>query len=102
MNCIFPPELEDYQLLAYLDGEADHITTLHLERCEYCRGKAHKLARFQDSLTSRLYRVTCPSTLELGEYYFKMLPASQMLVLAQHVRECSHCANEVAHLMELL
>lgn len=102
MNCISPPELETDQLLAYLDGEADHGTISHLEHCEYCREKANVLARLQDHLTSRLYRITCPSSLELGEYHLRMLPAPQMLLVAQHVRECPHCTREVAALEEYL
>ena len=30
MNCVFPPELEDRQILAYLDGEADNQVVSHL------------------------------------------------------------------------
>jgi len=102
MNCISPPELEDSRLLAYLDGEADQQTRSHLERCEYCRGKANALGRFQDNLTSRLYRITCPTSLELGEYHLRVLPDSQMLLVAQHVRECPHCTREIAQLTDFL
>lgn len=102
MNCISPPEPETHQLLAYLDNEADQGTISHLARCEYCREKANALARLQDYLTSRLYRITCPSSLELGEYHLHLLPASQMLIVAQHVRECPHCQREVAGLEEYL
>src|SRR6185503_18641157 len=102
MNCISPPELEDYQLLAYLDGEANQGITSHLERCEYCHERANALARFQDRLKSRLYRVSCPSSLELGEYHLRLLPAPQMLLVAQHVRECPHCERELAQLQDFL
>jgi len=98
MNCISPPELEADQLLTYLDGEADQGTISHLEDCEYCREKANSLARLQDRLSSRLYRITCPSSLELGEYHLRILPPSQMLIVAQHVRECPHCGRELAGL----
>jgi hypothetical protein len=102
MNCISPPELEASQLLAYLDGEADPQTASHLEQCEYCRGKANALDRLQDRLTSHLYRITCPSSLELGEYQLHILPASQMLIVAQHVRECPHCERELDQLQDFL
>jgi len=102
MNCISPPELEDGRLLAYLDGEADQQTRFHLERCEYCREKAKALGRFQDNLTSRLYRITCPTSLELGEFHLRLLADPQMLLVAQHVRECPHCTREIAQLKEFL
>jgi anti-sigma factor ChrR (cupin superfamily) len=102
MNCISPPELSDRQLLEFLDGEAEPETTHHLGICQYCRNKADALARLQNGLTTRLYRITCPSPLELGEYHLRILPSSQMLVVAQHVRECPHCGAEVAQLETFL
>ena len=97
-NCVFPPELNDKQLLAYLDGEVNKEIVSHLEGCAYCREKAETLDRFQRRLTSRLYRATCPPPIELGEYHLHMLPASRMLVVAQHLRECPHCAREIDQL----
>ena len=97
-NCVFPPELDDKQLMAYLDGEADPATITHLASCAYCREKAETLDRFQKRLTNQLYRLTCPPSMELGEYHLRMLPASQMLVVAQHVRECPHCTRELSEL----
>jgi hypothetical protein len=39
---------------------------------------------------------------ELGDYHLGLLPASQVLVIAQHVRECPLCRREVAELEEFL
>jgi hypothetical protein len=99
---VSPPELDEKQLLLYLDGEANKEILSHLERCAYCREKAETLDRLQKRLTTRLYRLTCPPPIELGEYHLRMLPASQMLVVAQHVRECPHCAREVVQLRGFL
>ena len=102
MNCISSLEPEDRLLLAFLDGEADHEMELHLKQCEYCRIRTKTLAREQNILTSRLYRISCPPTDELGEYHLRMLSAPQMLVVAQHVRECPHCTREINQLEEFL
>ena len=102
MNCRFPPEIEDKKLLAYLDDEVDQETRLHLEQCPYCLERAKELARVHNRLTARLYRLTCTLSLELGEYHLHILPASQVLVIAQHVRECPHCRRELAELEEFL
>jgi hypothetical protein len=99
---VFPPELDEKQLLLYLDGEANKEILSHIERCAYCREKSETLDRLQKRLTTRLYRLTCPPTIELGEYHLRLLPASQMLVVAQHVRECPHCAREVSQLDDFL
>jgi len=102
INCEFPPELNDTQLMAYLDDEANPEIARHLEKCSYCRKKAEALDRLQKRLTSQLYRITCPSPTELGEYHLRTLPASQMLIVSQHLRECPHCVREISQLDEFL
>jgi hypothetical protein len=102
MNCISPPEPEDMLLMAFLDGEADQKLTLHLQQCPYCRERVASLARERNILTSRLYRVSCPSATELGEYHLRMLAPAQMLVISQHLRECPHCTREINQLKEFL
>lgn len=98
-TCEFPPELDDLQLIAYLDDpETNQETARHLEGCQHCRAKAGALDRFQKRLTTRLYRSTCPSPMELGEFHLGMLRASQRLYIGQHLRECPHCAQETSQL----
>jgi hypothetical protein len=98
-NCVFPPELDEKQLLAYLDDpQANPATARHLEGCPHCRERADALQHFQKKLTTRLYRSTCPPPLELGEFHMRMLPAPQRLVIAQHVRECPLCTQEISQL----
>ncbi len=102
MTCVSPPELEDRQLLSHLDGGGDDSIAEHLARCPHCREKADQLARLQNRLTARLYRLTCPSSIELGEYHLGLLPTDQKVAVAQHVRECPHCKREVAQLRDYL
>jgi hypothetical protein len=98
MNCISPPGLEDTKLLAHLDGVADHETESHLEQCKYCNERAKALARQQNRLMTRLYRIDCPSPLELGEYRLQLLTESRMQDIKQHLNVCPHCEWEVAEL----
>lgn len=102
MTCISPPEPEVRLLMAFLDGEIDPETALHLKQCNYCRNRVETLVHEQNILTSRLYRISCPPTEELGDYHLRMLSAPQMLVVAQHVRECPHCTREIDQLEEFL
>ncbi len=102
MECIFPPELDEKSLWTYLDEEADQDMARHLEQCDYCRARAKGLERLRDQVRSRVYRVACPPALELGEYYLRLLPANQSLTVAGHVRECKHCAKELAQLETFL
>ena len=102
MNCVSPPELNDRQLLAYADGEADPQVATHLAQCPYCREKARHLSHWQDQLTAKLYRMTCPSSIELGDYHLGLLPTAQAVSVAQHVSDCPHCKREVAQLRDYL
>jgi len=88
--------------MAFLDGEADPETTLHLQQCDYCRDRVKTLEREQKLLASQLYRASCPSTDELGEFHLRMMPSGRMLVIAQHLRECPLCTREIDQLKEFL
>ena len=102
MNCVSPPALDDSQLLASLDGEAGPQVTEHLARCPYCRLRAAQLGSLQNRLTARLYRLTCPSPLELGDYHLGLLRNEQRAAIAAHLLECPHCTRELAELRSYL
>jgi anti-sigma factor RsiW len=98
MQCMSPPELNDGQLLAYLDDAADAAVARHLADCPACRQRAGQLARLLGRMTSALYRLDCPTSAELGEYQLGLLPQPQRAALAAHLAECPHCRAEVAQL----
>lgn len=102
-NCVFPPELEEKQLMAYLDDpDVNQDIARHLKQCPHCSEKAKSLKDLQGRLTKRLYRSTCPSSTELGEFHLKLLPAAQRLIIGQHARRCMHCQRELSVLEDYL
>jgi hypothetical protein len=102
MKCITSPALDDTQIISYVEGEADDAIVAHMKVCPYCAERASQLTLFQKRLRTQLYRSTCPSSIELGDFHLGLLPASQKLVLAQHIRECPHCRREIAELAHFL
>jgi hypothetical protein len=98
MACSLPPELDVSELLVYLDDKTDREVAAHLEQCPHCHARAQRLAHMQDRLTAGLYRVTCPSPTELGEYHLGVLPRDQGVAVARHLTDCPHCSREVAQL----
>lgn len=102
MGCISPPELDDSQLLASLDGDVDEEVMAHLARCTSCRQRAQRLGRLQDMMTKRLYRLTCPPSEELGEYHLGLLEAGRVESLAAHLVGCPHCARELSAMKDFL
>jgi len=102
MQCITSPALDDTQIVSYIEGEADDEIVAHIKKCPYCADRANRLTLFQNRLRTRFYRSTCPSSMELGDYYLGLLSPSRELVVAQHVRECPLCSRDVAELQEYL
>lgn len=98
MPCISSPELNEAQLMAFLDGEGDKEVTAHIERCASCRGRAEHLAGLQETLRHRLFRAACPTSLEVGEYHLGVLTPVRAEAVARHIAECPHCAREIAGL----
>jgi len=90
--------LADRELLAYIDDPADERMAAHLERCAHCRERAERLARLQERLTAKLYRLSCPPAVELGEYHLGVLDAARAATIAAHLAGCVHCSREVAQL----
>ena len=102
MKCITSPALDDTQIMSYVEGEADDAVLAHMRECAYCSERANRWTLLQNGLRKQLYRVTCPTPMEIGDYHLRLLPAPQALVVAQHVRECPLCRREVAELEDFL
>lgn len=54
------------------------------------------------ALTAQLYRITCPSPEELGEYHLQMLSREQATAVSRHLHTCPHCTQELAQLQTYL
>jgi hypothetical protein len=102
MNCIGPLTPEDFELLAYADGDASPEVFAHIAACEYCQGRVEGLRRELPNWQAALHRAGCPSGLELGEHYLGMLPAERGAAVAKHLDYCRACVSEVAALEEYL
>lgn len=100
MTCINPPQLEDTDLLAHLDGEAGASVAEHLAACEHCRVRSEKLAQAQAELAAALHRVDCPDPLQLAEHQAGLLAAEETTLIEKHLELCHHCQQEVEHLTQ--
>lgn len=56
----------------------------------------------EKNLSSNLYRITCPSSIVLGEYHLKMLPNEKTKAIQQHLVTCPHCSQELTQLKNYL
>ena len=87
-----------HRYLAYLDGVGDRHSTAHLKACAACRARARRLQRLEQSLAARLYRITCPTPMELGEYHLGALKRRQAGAIKSHIDGCPQCGREIARL----
>ncbi|MCB9420732.1 MAG: carboxypeptidase regulatory-like domain-containing protein [Ardenticatenaceae bacterium] len=53
-------------------------------------------------LAAQLYRVTCPTPTELGEYHLHLISGTQADTIRQHLHICPHCQAELSQLQAYL
>jgi anti-sigma factor RsiW len=97
-SCIDPAEIQEGDLMAYVDGTAGEAVVRHVHRCPTCARRAKELARLQATLAINLYRHSCPEPDRLIAYRQDELGGNEKLIVIQHLRQCPHCARELADL----
>jgi hypothetical protein len=97
-TCINPAEIQEGDLMAYVDGVASRLVVTHVRRCPACARQASELSGLQALLMANLNRCSCPAPDQLIAYHQAELQGSEKLVVAQHLRQCPHCARELATL----
>jgi hypothetical protein len=60
------------------------------------------MANIEKQLAAQLYRVTCPTTEELGEYHLHLVSGSRAITIKRHLDNCPHCRAELAQLQTYL
>lgn len=60
------------------------------------------MENIEKRLAAQLYRVTCPTTTELGDYHLHLMTGSQKDTVQKHVHGCPHCQAELAQLQAYL
>jgi anti-sigma factor RsiW len=95
-NCIDPAAIREGDLMAYVDGIAEKAVAQHIRRCPACARAAQELAVLQSALTINLYRHSCPDPDLLLAHRQGELEGGEELALAQHLRQCPHCARELS------
>lgn len=91
----------DAELLAFLDGEADPEISKELENSPELIERLEKLSLENKRNLASFYRLTCPDSMEIGEYYLGLLPLEKTSRIETHLKTCPHCAEEFANLKDL-
>ncbi len=96
--CDRPGHIRAEDLMAFVDGTADEVTREHIRHCHACAREAQEMATLEAILSAGLYRYSCPSFEQLYAYQQGELVDSDYLIVSRHVRQCPHCAQELAAL----
>ena len=70
----------------------------HLEHCEACQQRLAAYRRINSRLFSKLYRGTCPSSVDLNYYCLGGLAQEERVAIASHVLDCPACADDVVEI----
>ena len=100
-ECINPTEIREGDLLAYIEGQASAEVQDHVQHCAYCTERAALYDHLDRRLRIGLYRTSCPPSDVLVGWQLHLLPTSQELQVAAHVRTCTHCIRELEELAAL-
>ena len=88
-------EIQDSDLLAYLEGTADQTTRELIEHSAIHQQRVKELASQQTALKTQLYRQTCPELYELDEYFLGTIAKQNKYKIEQHLQKCPHCIREL-------
>ncbi len=60
------------------------------------------MTTIEKQIVARLYRISCPDPLALGEYQTNFLAPAQSRQIRQHLKHCPHCRQELHILAQYL
>ncbi|MCE7986226.1 MAG: hypothetical protein DYG89_34045 [Caldilinea sp. CFX5] len=92
-GCATP--LTTVDLSMYLDGDADAAVMAHVRHCAECQRRAQRLQQTQQYWQTLFHRHSCPSSQELCDYAWELLPAPARQRVEQHLHDCPHCTHEL-------
>jgi uncharacterized protein YlaN (UPF0358 family) len=101
-QCVNPHEIQEGDLLKYLDGNASPAVIEHVTHCAACATEAALLQKSRTALQTIFFRESCPSTDELMQYQMKELSRKQMQAIKNHLVDCKSCREELSELVNVL
>ncbi len=73
----------------------------HLEQCALCQRQLALYRRTNVLLSTKLYRLLCPSGVELSYYCLGMVSDESRIRIASHILGCPSCTDEVVEFRQL-
>lgn len=90
------PRVTSNEIVRHVDQGTNGELQARIKSCPACTHAAKEMRVLQAKLITRLYRVTCPTSLELGEYKLGMLDKQRAYEIKNHLVICQKCRQEFA------
>jgi len=101
-QCVNPGVVQEWELEAYLYGDAGSHVSAHLEVCPACRARLTEMRLFEQRWHQMLHRFDCPSPDTLRDYAWRVLLRGQRNRIQAHLAQCPLCRAELDDLDEFV
>lgn len=88
--------LKDWELDMLLGGDGTPELEAALVGNPDNQARLQLLQKDEKTLSAHLFRIECPTPLELGEWSLKLVEAKTSQVIRSHLDICAHCEEELA------
>jgi hypothetical protein len=95
LNDVFPADITDAELLAYIEGDADDQIVGLVEQSEALSLRVQQLQREVEWLTAHSFRRTCPDADDLGDFHLGLLSGAKARAIKEHLTRCPFCSREL-------
>ncbi|MEM7129091.1 MAG: hypothetical protein AAF702_22355 [Chloroflexota bacterium] len=90
-ECVY----SEVDILDYITNMASLDVVVGIEKSPACLFLANEMRNEMESLLAELYRRSCPSEEEIVSYQLKELSSPESLVMANHLKKCPACQEEL-------
>jgi hypothetical protein len=97
-QCVAPQEVQDGDLLAYIEGEASLAVRAHLVRCLFCTQEIAALQQVNALFTAAFHRGECPESELMLRYQAELVSTTEKRRVERHVKVCQDCQAELTEL----
>jgi hypothetical protein len=98
IQCVAPEEVQDGDLLSFVEGEASPAVQAHVASCLFCAQEVAVLQQVDLLFSAAFDRPECPESDALLGYQAGLLSAAANRRIKQHVMSCHDCQAELAEL----
>jgi hypothetical protein len=99
---LMAPVAEELLRLALDEEPLQEGKRAHLDSCVLCQRRLIAYKQANRQILSKLYRSTCPTTMQLTLYCANILSSNEGIGITYHVADCPLCTHEIVTIRQTL